>query len=176
MALKPRKSGGGARWNRSRYGGRSGSLRDGGRRRRDIAKGGGWRGAGDGNRWLERRTRVRDTLYLSRLSEARTRGDGLCECFFNKFVVYQTQCSGKKRRFPKRHFLDVVHEQLGVFLGEVVVEELDFRVHDRFMAEEKRSRCEETDEKKNGRYPPCSEGSEKFLRDVGDGKSGLDVP
>ena len=31
--------------------------------------------------------------------------------------------------------MDVFHEQLGVFLGEVVVEELGFHVHDHFMAE-----------------------------------------
>ena len=109
---------------------------NGGRRRRDIAEGGSRRGAGDGNRWLEGRPRVRSTLNLSRFSDARTRGDRLRECLFNQLVVYQTQCGGKKRRFPKRHFLDVPHEQLGVFLGEVVVEELDFHVHDRFMAEE----------------------------------------
>ena len=40
----------------------------------------------------------------------------------------------------------------------------------------KRSRYEETNEKKPGKYPPCSEGSEEFLSDVSGGKFGLDVP
>ena len=63
------------------------------------------------------------------------RGDGLYECFLNQFVVYQTQCCGKERGLPRRHNSDVPHERFGVFLGEVL-EELDFHVHDRFVAEE----------------------------------------
>jgi len=122
---------------------------------------------------LGTRTRVRDTLNLSGFPETRTRWGGLCECFLNQLVVYQTQCSGEERGFPRSHSLDVLHKQLGVFLGEVVVEELNFHVHDRFVAGgpsvKKRTN-------KTGRCSPCSEGGEEFLRDVGGGEFGSDVP
>ena len=41
---------------------------------------------------------------------------------------------GKEWCFSGSHSPDVLHEQHGVFLGEVVAEESDF--HDRLMAEE----------------------------------------
>ena len=69
------------------------------------------------------------------ISETRTRWDGPRECFLNQFFVYQTQCSGKKRGFSRSHSLDVPHEQPGVLLGKFFMEELDFHVHDRFVAE-----------------------------------------
>jgi len=79
---------------------------------------------------------VRRTLNLSRLPETKIRGDGLCECLYNQLVVYKTQCRGIEWRFSRSHSSDVLHEPLEVFLGEVFVEELDFHVHDRLMAEE----------------------------------------
>ena len=79
---------------------------------------------------------VCDTLNLGRLPETKNRGNGSWEYFLDQLVVHQTQCCGKAWGFPRSHSSDVLHEQLGVFLGEVVVEELDLHVHDRFMAEE----------------------------------------
>ena len=71
----------------------------------------------------------RGLLNFNRLPEARIRGNGLRNCFFNKPVEYQTQRRGEERRFPRFHSTDVVHQQLGTLPGEGFVEELDFHVH-----------------------------------------------
>ena len=73
----------------------------------------------------------RGLLNLNRLPEARTRGDGPHNCFFNKPVEYRAQSRGGERRSPRSQSSDVVRQQLGVLPGEGFVEELDFHVHNR---------------------------------------------
>ena len=58
----------------------------------------------------------------------------LCECFCEQLVVYQTEGRGKKGCFPRRHSLDVFHQQLRILLGGVVVK-LYLHVHDFFVTE-----------------------------------------
>ena len=74
-----------------------------------------------------------ETLALGATAGTRTERCELYERFFNQFVVYKTYCCGKEGHFPRRHFLDVVNQQLGVHLFDLFAEELDFHVQDLFV-------------------------------------------
>jgi hypothetical protein len=50
-------------------------------------------------------------------------------------VVHQTQRRREESGLPRHRALDVVHQQLGILLGKVLVEDLDFHFHDRLMTE-----------------------------------------
>ena len=84
--------------------------------------------------WRRRRREwTVDRRWIDGGGGPRTGGGGLWENFFKQLAVNQTQRRGKERRFLRRHFLDAVHERLGVLLGEVSAEELDLHIHNRFV-------------------------------------------
>ena len=105
----------------------------------------------------------RGVLNLNGLPEARTRGDELRNCFFNKPIEHQTECRGEERRFPRSHSSDVVRQQLGILPGEGFVEELDFHVHNRGVTED--SSVRKADEESR-QYPPRGKGGKELLHNV----------
>ena len=76
-----------------------------------------------------------DALASSGSSRPRIGEIFLWEPPLDELIVYQTQSGGEDRGIPGRRTFEVICEQLRILSGGMLVDDLYFHFHDRFMTE-----------------------------------------